>query len=101
MQIQRQLTSRLPWIATFYPSIEEKFEELNSALNCPETNLIETVCLTREAVEEIAYSESTPTEIAINFIEVLQESDLYFNLGVPSYRIFYVLNERGLKLQAI
>jgi hypothetical protein len=98
MQIQGQLTSGLPWIATFTPTIEHKFKELNSALGSPQTNLTETVCLTREAVEEIAFNEQTPSLIAGNFLDVLCKADSCLAAGVPPYKLFYVLNSRGLKL---
>ena len=98
MQIERQLTSRLPWIAVFTPSIERKFRELNSALNCPKTNQTEMIGLTREAVEEIAYGEFTAPEIAANFIDVLQEADFHLQVGIPPYKLAYILSERGLKL---
>jgi hypothetical protein len=59
---------------------------------------VHTVCLTREAVEGIAFSPETPEAIAINFIEVIQAADLLMFKGTPPFKIFYVLNVRGLKL---
>lgn len=98
METVRQLTSGLPWISAFHPSIEAKFEELNRSLDVPPRDEVDTVCLTREAVEGIAFSPETPEEIAANFIEVIQKADKLLSEGVPPFQIFYVLNVRGLKL---
>lgn len=98
MKTERQLTSRQPWVDTFDTSIEEKLNELNSALNTPDTNPIETVLLTREAVEGIAFNASTPEDIAVNFQAVLKTTDEWMEGDeIAPYRVIYSLTIAGLK----
>src|ERR1044071_7272506 len=98
MKTERQLTSRLPWVDTFDTTIEEKLNELNSALNTPDSNPIETVLLTREAVEGIAFNASTPEDIAVNFQAVIKSADEWLEGdAVAPYRVIYALNVDGLK----
>ena len=98
MQTERQLTSKLPWIETFSTSIEEKFNEIDSALDLSESNRTEIVYLTREAVEEIAFNETTPLDISGNFIQCLNHADDLKRLGVHPFNIVFVLTLQGLKV---
>lgn len=102
MQIQRQLTSKLPWVECFSPSIEAKFNELNRSLDALEnSDRVEEIGLTREAVDGIALNPETPEDITRNFIDVMMQADNLLKAGVPPYFLHYILNVEGLRLVSL
>lgn len=99
MEKQRQLTSGLPWVETFYPTYEAKFTELNRSLAAESTqNEVDEIGLTREAVEGIAANPDTPAQIAWNFLVVLHQADKLLSAGVPPFYLHYILSTDGLRL---
>jgi|GEM_PF-6040054 len=99
MKIERQLTSKLPWISRFSPTIQEKFNELRCALG--ENVAAHHVYLTRQAVEEIAFGPFTPEPITRNFIEALKIADGLLAQKVPPFRVIYKLSSTGLTVVTI